>query len=233
MLVWQDMVSGGGPLSSWHSSYKPTFFRSSWGHFADDTPSHREKLSAGSSAFRDEWTATCAGTVGLLKNHPCIVGWVLFNEGWGQFDARAATEMVRRLDPTRPIDAVSGWYDQRCGDFLSVHNYFRPLAVYPDAVRPSRAFVISEFGGLSFHLPEHSSLATSYGYGSFSDLAGFRAGARAVLAQADALEAEGLAGFVYTQLSDVEEETNGLLTYDRRVCKLDGGCAKDAGRESA
>lgn len=229
MLVWQDMVSGGGPLSSWHSSYKPTFFRSSWGRFADDAPGHREKLSAGSAAFRDEWTATCAGTVGLLRNHPCIVGWVLFNEGWGQFDARAATEMVRTLDPTRPIDAVSGWYDQRCGDFLSVHNYFRPLAVYPDAARLPRAFVISEFGGLSYHLPDHSALATSYGYGSFADLAGFRAGVRATLAQADALEAEGLAGFVYTQLSDVEEETNGLLTYDRCVCKLDGGSAGRAG----
>lgn len=221
MLVWQDMVSGGGPLSSWHSSYKPTFFRSSWGCFADTTPRHRENLSAGSAAFRDEWTATCVGTISLLKNHPCIVGWVLFNEGWGQFDAQAATRLVRELDPSRPIDAVSGWYDQRCGDFLSVHNYFRPLAVYPDAARPKRAFVISEFGGLSFHLPEHSSLTTSYGYGSFDDLEGFRAGVREILTQADALEAEGLAGFVYTQLSDVEEETNGLITYDRRVSKLD------------
>lgn len=223
MLVWQDMVSGGSPLSAWHSSYKPTFFRSSWGGYADDSPRHYGHLSAGSAAFRDEWTATCVGTVRYLRCHPSVIAWVLFNEGWGQFEARKAVELVRGLDPTRPIDAVSGWYDQRCGDFLSVHNYFRPLEVYDDAARPSRAFVISEFGGLSYHLPAHSSLASSYGYGSFSDLATFRAAVRDTLARVDGLESEGLAGFVYTQLSDVEEETNGLVTYDRRVSKLAEG----------
>lgn len=223
MLVWQDMVSGGSPLGAWHSSYKPTFFRSSWGGYADDTPRHYGHLSAGSAAFRDEWTDGCAGTVGYLRNHPSIIAWVLFNEGWGQFEARTAAELVRGLDPTRAIDAVSGWYDQRCGDFLSVHNYFRPLEVYDDAARPPRAFVISEFGGLSYYLPAHSSLATSYGYGSFSDLAAFREAVGETLARVDALEREGLAGFVYTQLSDVEEETNGLVTYDRRVSKLAEG----------
>ena len=223
MLVWQDMVSGGSPLSAWHSSYKPTFFRSSWGGYADDTPRHYGHLSAGSAAYRDEWTDACAGTVDSLRNHPSVIAWVLFNEGWGQFEARTAVELVRGLDPTRAIDAVSGWYDQRCGDFLSVHNYFRPLEVYDDAARPPRAFVISEFGGLSYHLPAHSSLATSYGYGSFSDLAAFRAAVGETLARVDALEREGLAGFVYTQLSDVEEETNGLVTYDRRVSKLAEG----------
>ncbi|WP_080797254.1 glycoside hydrolase family 2 protein [Arabiibacter massiliensis] len=225
MLVWQDMVSGGGAPDAWQSSYKPTFFRSSWGRHADDDPRHLPGLAADDPAFRAEWTATCAGTVEHLRNHPCIVAWVLFNEAWGQFEARRATELVRGLDPTRPIDAVSGWYDQRCGDFLSVHNYFRPLEVYPDHARPPRAFVISEFGGLSYHVDGHCSLETSYGYGSSGDLASFRAGVREILAQADALEAEGLAGYVYTQLSDVEEETNGLLTYDRRVSKL----AKEGG----
>ena len=225
MLVWQDMVSGGGAPDPWRSSYKPTFFRASWGRYADDDPRSFPGLAADDPAFRAEWAEACAGTVRHLRNHPCVVAWVLFNEAWGQFDARRAVETVRALDPTRPIDAVSGWYDQRCGDFLSVHNYFRPLEVYPDAARPPRAFVISEFGGLSHHVDGHSSLETSYGYGSSSDLASFRAGVRATLETADALEAEGLAGYVYTQLSDVEEETNGLLTYDRRVNKLAEGGA--------
>ncbi len=225
MLVWQDMASGGGTPDPWHSSYKPTFFRASWGRYADDDPRHFPGLAADDPAFRKEWTATCAGTVRHLRNHPCVVAWVLFNEAWGQFDACRAVEAVRALDPTRPIDAVSGWYDQRCGDFLSVHNYFRPLEVCPDAARPPRAFVISEFGGLSHHVDGHSSLETSYGYGSSSDLASFRGAVRATLAQADALEGEGLAGYVYTQLSDVEEETNGILTYDRRVNKLAEGGA--------
>lgn len=223
MLVWQDMVSGGSPLSAWHSSYKPTFFRGSWGACADDTPKRHRLYSAESDAYRAEWSETCAGTVAYLRNHPSIVTWVLFNEAWGQFDACAAAEAVRNLDPTRPIDAVSGWYDQGCGDFLSVHNYFRPLEVYKDSVHPKRAFVISEFGGLSYHVQGHTSLASSYGYGSFSGASSFRTAVRDALAQADALEERGLAGFVYTQLSDVEEETNGLLTYDRRLDKLSEG----------
>ena len=220
MLVWQDMVSGGAAPSPWHSSYKPTFFRGSWGRYADDDPRHFPGLASDSATFRAEWTDACADTVRYLGNHPSIVTWVLFNEAWGQFDARKAVELVREIDPSRPVDAVSGWYDQHCGDFLSVHNYFRPLEVYRDAARPPRAFVISEFGGLSCHLGNHSSLAPSYGYAACPDLASFRKAAREALAQADALEAEGLAGYVYTQLSDVEEETNGLLTYDRRVNKL-------------
>ena len=159
----------------------------------------------------------------LCMSNPSVVVWVPFNEAWGQFDARIATAMVRVLDPSRPIDATSGWYDQACGDFFSVHNYFRPLEVYADSAHPKRAFVISEFGGLSYHLPAHSSLTTSYGYGSYSNLTEFRAALKETLAQADGLEQKGLAGFVYTQLSDVEEETNGLLTYDRRINKLTDG----------
>lgn len=109
-----------------------------------------------------------------------------------------------------------------------MHNYFRPLEVYRDEARPARAFVISEFGGSSCHLADHSSLATSYGYAACPDPASFRDAVHKTLAQADALEAEGLAGYVYTQLSDVEEETNGLLTYDRRVNKLADPAEEDA-----
>lgn len=230
MLVWQDMVSGGDAPDTWNSSYKPTFFRSSWGRYSDEVDRHRRGLASTSDAFRAEWTATCEGTVRHLANHPSIVTWVLFNEAWGQFDARKATARVRALDPTRPIDSTSGWYDQRCGDFASVHNYFRPLEVYRHASTPPRAFVISEFGGVSCHLPAHSSLSTSYGYATCHDLAAYRTAVSQILATADALEGEGLAGFVYTQLSDVEEETNGLLTYDRRVNKLRDQDSQQAGQ---
>lgn len=224
MLVWQDMVSGGGSYSAWHTSYKPTLFKASWGNYDDSTPNHYKNLSAGDANFRQEWLDTCIDTIKRLKNHPSIVTWVLFNEAWGQFEARKTTELVRSLDTTRPIDAVSGWYDQACGDFLSVHNYFRDLEVYEDkALRHSdkkRAFVISEFGGLTYHIPEHSSLQTSYGYENFSDLTEWQEALRKSLAQVDSLEAKGMAGFVYTQVSDIEEETNGILTYDRRINKL-------------
>lgn len=219
MLVIQDMVQGGAPeIRSWHWSYKPTLFKATWNRYRDDTPQHREALGAGSLAYRDEWTCTCRETVQLLENHPSIICWSLFNEGWGQFDARAATELVRQLDPTRPIDAVSGWYDQGCGDFSSVHNYFRDLRVW--SCRLGRAFFISEFGGYSHRVEGHSSLAECYGYEVYDDLDAWRSAVRGLIAQVDALEESGLSGYVYTQVSDIEEEANGILTYDRRVNKL-------------
>lgn len=220
MLVWQDMPSGGGTYGAWHTSYKPTLFRASWTRVSDRGPRAWRRLSAGDPAYRAEWRATCAGVVSLLTGHPCVIGWTLFNEGWGQFDARAAAELVRAADPTRPVSATSGWYDQGCGSLFSVHNYFRPLEVWPDGARPARAFVISEFGGVSWSVPGHVSLATSYGYEEVVGGGEFASEVSDLLERAAALEAEGLAGFVYTQLSDVEEETNGLLTYDRRVNKL-------------
>ena len=220
MLVWQDMPSGGGAYGAWHTSYQPTLLRASWTRVSDRGTRAWRRLAADDPAYREEWRATCAGTVRLLAGHPSVIGWTLFNEGWGQFDARAATELVRALDPTRPVSATSGWYDQGCGDLWSVHNYFRPLEVWPDRARPPRAFAISEFGGVSWAVSGHVSLATSYGYEEAAGGAEFADEVRGLLERADALEAEGLAGFVYTQLSDVEEETNGLLTYDRRVNKL-------------
>ena len=219
MLVLQDMVQGGDEeIHTWDWSYKPTLFKASWNRFADDKPAHWKKLGAGSVAYRDEWNTACCTTIRQLRNHPCIIGWSLFNEGWGQFNAREACAMVRRIDPTRVIDAVSGWYDQRCGDFSSVHNYFRDMKVWHD--RHGRAFFVSEFGGFSHRVEGHSSLDECYGYEIYEDLDEWRRAVRALLDQMDALEADGLAGYIYTQVSDIEEETNGLLTYDRRMSKL-------------
>jgi len=242
MLVWQDMPSGGGAYEAWHTSYKPTLFRRSWHSYDDSHPRHYAHLSAGDPAYREQWRKTCLGTVEKLGNHPSIVTWVLFNEAWGQFEARKMTKLVRAMDASRPVDSVSGWYDQSCGDFLSVHNYFRELEVYRDHAKPedardvfnadgSRAFAISEFGGLAFLVPGHSLYDLSYGYASFETIEDWREGVREQLAQADALEAKGLAGFVYTQLSDVEEEVNGLVTYDRRVVKLAPGASLGLDRE--
>lgn len=223
ILVWQDMVSGGGAYSAWQTSYKPTLFRASWDMASDEGSRATRRLAADDPSYRREWRATCDGTVRLLRGHPCVVGWTLFNEGWGQFDARSACDDVRALDPTRLICATSGWYDRWCGDVRGVHNYFRPLEVWPDRARAPRAFMISEFGGVSWSVPGHVCLETSYGYERAEDGAQFAREVRDLLDRALALRGAGLAGFVYTQLSDVEEETNGLLTYDRRVSKLAAG----------
>ena len=223
MLVWQDCVSGGSAYSPWHTSQKPTLFSFTWGRFDDTTPSHHKALSAGEDDYREEWTETCQEMVKLLDGHPSIGFWTLFNEGWGQFDAQAATEVVRELDTTRPIDATSGWYDQECGDFLSIHNYFRPLrAGWHGKQRGNRAAIISEFGGLTQMMPGHTSLDHSYGYGDFSTVEDWQEAVKKLLAEVDSLQDEGLAGYVYTQVSDVEEEVNGLLTYDRKINKFNG-----------
>ncbi len=223
MLVWQDCVSGGSAYSPWHTSQKPTLFSFTWNQFNDTTPEHHQALSAGNEGYRKEWTETCQEMVKLLDGHPSIGFWTLFNEGWGQFDARAATEVVRALDTTRPIDATSGWYDQGCGNFLSIHNYFRPLRAGWHGKRPeNRAAVISEFGGLAQMTQGHTSLDHSYGYGDFSTVEDWRAAVKKLLAEVESLQDEGLAGYVYTQVSDVEEEVNGLLTYDRKINKFKG-----------
>lgn len=223
MLVWQDCVSGGSAYSPWHTSQKPTLFSFTWNQFDDSTPEHHQALSAGNEGYRKEWIETCQEMVKLLDGHPSIGIWTLFNEGWGQFDARAATEAVRALDAKRPIDATSGWYDQERGDFLSIHNYFRPLrAGWHGKQRGNRAAIISEFGGLTQMMPGHTLLDHSYGYGDFATVEDWRAAVKKLLAEVESLQDEGLAGYVYTQVSDVEEEVNGLLTYDRKINKFNG-----------
>lgn len=220
MLVLQDMLCGGdAEMRTWQWSYKPTLFKASWNRFGDTSVSHWDKLGSASETYRNEWISTCKETIEMLGNHPCIIGWSLFNEGWGQFNAKAADALVRSLDSTRIIDAVSGWYDQRCGDLKSVHNYFRELAVWPDR-KNGRAFFVSEFGGFSHLVEGHSALDESYGYEVYDDIDEWKKSVRSLIAQMDALKDKGLAGYVYTQVSDIEEETNGILTYDRRINKL-------------
>ncbi len=221
MLVWQDMVSGGAPeLSTWEFSYQPTLFKPSWDHYGDTSSRHQEALGAGSKAYQDEWLRSCVEEMQLLGNHPSIVIWTLFNEGWGQFDSRRAYRVAQQADPTRPICATSGWYDQGAGEIRGVHNYFRDFKVWKRGLR-NRAFFISEFGGFAHRVEGHSSLDDVYGYEVYDSVDEWRTHTLALLDEVAALERKGLAGFVLTQLSDVEEESNGLLTYDRRINKLD------------
>ena len=130
------------------------------------------------------------------------------------------TAELAKIDDTRPYDQTSGWFDQGGGDYVSEHNYFRDFRIPKGRGHDDRrARVISEFGGSAFRVEGHSAIERSYGYESFDDIADFTQAVEQSIAQADALEARGLSGYVYTQLSDVEEEVNGLLTYDRRVVK--------------
>jgi hypothetical protein len=130
--------------------------------------------------------------------------------------------MIRRLDGTRPIDSASGWFDGGEGDFISVHNYFRDLTVPKERIKKARkrAAFISEYGGMTLNVPGHTESAEVYGYDAIASKDEFAAKFRRIMAEIAALEKKGLSGAVYTQVSDIEEETNGLLTYDRRVRKV-------------
>ncbi len=211
MVVWQDMVNGGGPVHKILETYGPTVFPPLGTHLRDN---HYGLLSRQDADARRRFEKELKKMIRQLYNCPCIGMWVPFNEGWGQFDALRIADDVKKTDPTRPVDHASGWFDQGGGDVRSVHNYFRPLTVEPD----SRAFVISEYGGANCNVAGHSMSDEVYGYQTVRE-EDFPDTFRNLMDQVHALAKEGLCGAVYTQVSDIEEETNGLLTYDRSVRK--------------
>lgn len=222
MLVWQDMINGGSEYSSFHTNKFPTVFPGFASNYDDKKLLNR--FGSNSKESQKLWYREAVGTINVLRNHPCIVTWVVFNEGWGQFHAAKMTEHLMEKDPSRTFDQASGWFDQGGGNFISEHNYFRDLRVpknFRVDSKHGRASVISEFGGLALHMAGNSSLDRAYGYDIFEDPELYAKKASMLLAQANSLEKDGLSGYVYTQLSDVEEEVNGLVTYDRRVVKID------------
>jgi hypothetical protein len=146
--------------------------------------------------------------------------WVPFNEGWGQFDALEAVRRIRELDSTRTIDHASGWHDQGGGDVFSRHVYFRKFRYKRD--RGGRAAVLSEFGGYACGIEGHRWSKKDFGYKMFSGEKELTAGiVKLYDREIRPAKARGLSAAVYTQVSDVEEEINGLLTYDRQELKVE------------
>lgn len=217
MIVCQDMVNGGSCYHMPVISYLPTLCPSLAAHLKD---SHYSMLSRKDKKARKQWEKECLETIEYLKFFPSIAIWVPFNEGWGQFDTARITGLIRETDPDRLIDSASGWFDQNCGDFISVHNYFRPLTVSVKKWE-NRAFFLSEYGGFACHIKDHSSVNRIFGYKRYDTLSDLQKAYYELIEKSlMPLRAQGLSGAVYTQLSDVEEEVNGLLTYDRKVNKM-------------
>lgn len=215
MIVCQDMVNGGSKYRMPVINYLPTLFPK-----FSLKDSNYALFSRKDKSARKQWEKECTETIEHLRFFPSIAIWVPFNEGWGQFDAARITDMIRKKDPSRLIDSASGWFDQGCGDFISIHNYFRPLSV-TEKNWNSRAFFLSEYGGFACHIKNHSSVERVFGYKRFDSLEEFGRAYREFIAKSLLpLREQGLCGAVYTQVSDVEEEVNGLLTYDRKVNKL-------------
>ena len=213
MLVWQDMVSCFERFHPLTMQVLPFA-----GIRLKDAPS--AEFGRAGQAGRGQYEADLAATVELLRNCVSLALWVPFNEGWGQFDALRITEKLRALDPTRPVDHASGWHDQGGGDLRSYHIYYRPVRLKNDG---RRVLALTEFGGYSLPLPGHYTTDRRFGYRTYKNADAWmdaleRLYTREVLPQ---IAAQGLSAAVYTQLSDVEDEVNGLLTFDRRVCKAD------------
>ena len=168
---------------------------------------------------REEFRLELAAMIKHLYNCPCIALWVIFNEGWGQFDARKMLDFVRSLDRTRVIDHASGWHDQGVGKVRSEHVYFRPYRFKAD--RKGRAVLLSEFGGYAHLVLGHDFGKKNFGYKMYETPVQLQIALEDLYQkEIGPAKMQGLAAAVYTQVSDVEDEINGLLTYDRKVVKI-------------
>jgi hypothetical protein len=224
MIVWQDLVNGGDryrtPTMTWPGRWPLRHVR---------LRDHRYGLfgrsdAAGRAEFRDELRRT----VEHLRNVTSLAVWVPFNEAWGQFDALAIAAELRGLDPTRVVDHASGWHDQGGGDLRSLHVYKGRFRVPRRRRGDRRALVLSEYGGYDLVVDGHTWSDHDFGYRHFDDAASLGEAFLRLHSDLAATVPRGLSATVYTQLSDVEDELNGLLTYDREVQKLPDDLVRDA-----
>lgn len=217
MLVLQDMVQNGGYRWFWDTALPNLGLT----RRPDRLPGRKRQKAIFEQHMKD--------TLEQFYNHPCVIGYTIFNEGWGQFEADRMYRLCCKADATRLYDATSGWFSQKESDFDSVHAYFRNRKLSGG----TRPLLLSECGGYARRISDHLYQDSSdYGYGktdSEEDLT------RRIekLYEEMVLPSipEGLCGCIYTQLSDVEAEINGLYTYDRQVCKVDVGRLQEIARK--
>lgn len=210
MIVFQDMINNSD-YGYVRDTVLPTLFLSY--QKRSDKKLHRDEN------HRRRFLEGMKSTVNQLKNHPCILYWTIFNEGWGQFDSDSVYEQFKKLDDTRWIDTTSGWFRQKKTDVDSRHVYFRKALLKGDGVKP---LILSEFGGKTWKVEGHVfNPDKTYGYGGCKSREELN-DALVKLYMGEVLPSvkNGLCGAVYTQVSDVEDEINGLVTYDRKVEKL-------------
>ncbi len=205
MLVWQDMPSGD------------------MGNHWDSRPgvvgvaTSKDRTAESESIFRKEWRAIMSANY----NFPSIVVWVPFNEAWGQFKTKEIVDFTREIDSTRLVNEASGGNFHYAGDILDIHNY--PAPVMPDPVffGEKQILVLGEYGGLGLPIEGHTwQTKDNWGYQSFTSVEDLQKRYERFIADMQVLIRDGLSAAVYTQTTDVEIETNGLMTYDRKVIKM-------------
>ena len=208
MIVFQDMVNNSN-----YNFFRDTVLSTIGVQKLDDRHFHRDETT------RKMFLEGMEATVRQLKNHPSICYWTIFNEGWGQFDSDNVCARFRKLDDTRFIDSTSGWFRRSNTDVDSRHVYFRKVKLTGDGKKP---LVLSEFGGKTYAAEGHVfNPEKSYGYGGCDTVEALQqAVTQLYLEEVRPCIERGLCAAIYTQVSDVEDEINGILTYDRKICKL-------------
>jgi len=215
ILVWQDMVTGGTKYNIIYIGGLAQAFNI---HIKDDNEKAYKKLAREAKESRDEFEKEVDITMNYLKNAVCISTWVAFNEGWGQFDSIRITNKIHEADPTRMIDSVSGWNDQGkdSSEAKSMHIYFTPIKMPKD----DRCLLLSEFGGYSYSVADHVYSNIPFGYRIYHSPKKLQSAFKKLYEKKIIPNIKnGLSATVYTQVSDVEHEINGLITFDRKAIK--------------
>jgi hypothetical protein len=194
ILVWQDMPSGDESIS---------------GNLPDINKSKEATI---------QFELELKRMIETKYNHPSIIMWVPFNEGWGQFETGRITGLIADYDPTRLVNSSSGWTDRGTGNINDIHHYPDP-AVQP--AEENRAIVLGEFGGLGLPLQGHTWEQKNWGYRNMDDTLQLLSRYESYFDMVHRfIKENGLSATIYTQTTDVETETNGLMTYDRKINKM-------------
>ena len=226
MIVWQDMINGGGNYNFLAIGTMPAlamiFNNKHVGKISDDKK-HYGYFARKDPAGRDQYFDESAEMIDLLYNVPSLALWTPFNEAWGQFDSVEACKFYREKDPTRLIDHASGWVDHGAGDANSFHIYFTPFLFPKYNKKDERPIALTEFGGYSYKIDGHSfNEKKFFGYRKYYSQEKYDEAVRHLYEDRilKCVKKKGLSAIIYTEVSDVEDECNGLLTYDREIIKI-------------
>lgn len=233
MIVWQDMINGGGAYNFLAIGTLPffgmLFSNKKIGH-VNDSKKHFRFYARTDEKGREEYFKDSEEMIDLLYNVPSLALWTPFNEAWGQFESAKACEFYRKKDPTRLIDHASGWADQGAGDVNSFHIYFTPFWFPKYNKDDNRPIALTEFGGYSIQPKGHMyNKSKFFGYRKYYDQEKFDDAIRNLYENRilNCIKEKGLSAIIYTEVSDVEDECNGLLSYDREVVKITPEVMKD------
>ena len=220
MLVWQDFINGGEQYK-----FSTIAFPLITGVHHNDH--NYKKFARLNEDGRQKAIQEFKGIIHYLYNVPSIVLWTIFNEGWGQFDSKDIYEEMNKLDDTRLFDHASGWHDQGVSDVKSLHVYFKPVKMPKEKQIKNRSVILSEFGGYVLPIEGHMQKGKPTYRSYKSDIAWLKAYEKLINRDVINNIPKGLSATIYTQLSDVEDELNGFVTFDREVIKVEPNKIKE------